>query len=157
MTVTEITNKTHGCRKTRDCWICVPAHLSHTGKKRWERKPIDKCLFRLVDELNDKGILTANCCCGHGVAPGSIILHNGITLELSKCQTYPIRPPLTDRQIQKIKEYSAAGMTLDGIASYFGQNISTINQVLEVRKCKKYSKTFSIKGTLSGRQRCSQN
>jgi len=133
MTVTEITNRTHGCRKTRDCWVCVPAHLSHSGKKHWTRKPIDKCLFRLVNQLNDKGVLTASCCCGHGVAPGSLILHNGITLELSRCEAYPIRPPLTDRLLRKIKEYSAGGMSTAGIATHFGQNISTINRILEGR------------------------
>ncbi len=109
MTVTEITNRTHGCRRTATCHVCVPAHLSCTGEAYWTDKEVDLCFADVVDALNEVGILTASCCCGHGVGSGSIILHNGITLEVPKCEV------------------------------------------------KDHSKTFSIQGTLTGRQRCSQN
>lgn len=86
MTVTEITNKTHVCRLTRECLVCIPAHLSHTGKKRWAMKPVDSCMADVIDAFNDIGMLTSSCCCGHGVAPGSIMFHNGLVFEISRCE-----------------------------------------------------------------------
>lgn len=86
MVVTEITNKTHGCRRTKTCCVCVPAHLSHTGEAYWADKEVDWCFAEVIDAFNSIDILTASCCCGHGVGPGSIILHNGINLEVSRCE-----------------------------------------------------------------------
>lgn len=57
--------------------VPIPACLSHTGKFRWDDKPIDRCLAPLIQALNDAGIHTANCCCGHGKTDGSILLHDG--------------------------------------------------------------------------------
>ncbi len=82
MTVTEITNKTHGCRETIDCCVLVPSCLSSTGEKYTNFKPVDKCLAPIVNLLNQLGVLTASCCCGHGVSSGSIILHDGTCIAI---------------------------------------------------------------------------
>jgi len=85
MTVTEITNVTHGCRRTEDCYVLVPAFLSHTGGKRWANEPVDKCLAPVINALNGVGLYTASSCCGHGIAPGSIVFHDGSELVLAQC------------------------------------------------------------------------
>ena len=38
---------------------------------------VDSCLAELVATLNNAGFHTIACCCGHGVRPGSIALHDG--------------------------------------------------------------------------------
>lgn len=64
--------------------VPMPAPLSHTGKFRWDMKGIDKCIAPIVRALNNAGIYTANCCCGHGEIDGEIILHDGRVLVLRK-------------------------------------------------------------------------
>lgn len=64
--------------------VPIPANLSHNGKARWAEKAIDRCIAPLVDALNTGGILTANCCCGHGQRPGEIILQDGRTLIITR-------------------------------------------------------------------------
>jgi len=60
--------------------VPIPAELSHTGKFRWDKKSIDKCIAPIVQALNDGGIYTSGCCCGHGKTDGNILLHDGRTL-----------------------------------------------------------------------------
>lgn len=60
--------------------VPIPANLSHTGEARWDDKGVDACIAPIVQALNDAGILTAGCCCGHGKEPGSISLQDGRTL-----------------------------------------------------------------------------
>jgi hypothetical protein len=57
--------------------VIVPAYLSHTGKAHAKIVGVDACIADQVRRLNEEGRLTANCCCGHGRGPGSIILHDG--------------------------------------------------------------------------------
>lgn len=95
MTVTEITNRTHGCREVKLCFVKIPAKLSCTGRATWQWKPVDKCLAPWVNALNGEaqkdGQLTAACCCGHGVVQGEIICHDGtkIPTEFCKLRTVP--------------------------------------------------------------------
>lgn len=56
--------------------VPIPAHLSHTGKFRWDEKLIDACIAPIVQALNDAGIYTGGCCCGHGKDTGWIALHD---------------------------------------------------------------------------------
>ena len=86
MTVTEVTNRTHGCRVTVPCLVCVPAY---NGGATWTAKEIDVCLGRLVNALNQAGAITASCCCGHGVGPGCVILQDGTQINLPRCTKYP--------------------------------------------------------------------
>lgn len=62
--------------------VPIPAHLSHTGKARWDIKAIDRCIAPIVQALNDAGIHTASCCCGHGKQDGEILLHDGRVLTI---------------------------------------------------------------------------
>jgi hypothetical protein len=66
--------------KTRDLLVSIPAHLSHTGKRRWAWKPVDSCIADIVEALNVFGIYTESSCCGHGKENGSIILQDGRVL-----------------------------------------------------------------------------
>lgn len=57
--------------------VNIPAHLSSTGSARWDVKPVDACIAPIVRTLNEGGILTSGCCCGHGKSEGSILLQDG--------------------------------------------------------------------------------
>ena len=85
MTVLEITREHHGCGRTRECVVIVPASMASNGCAHHERVPVDHCLAPRVDGLNAAGKHTAACCCGHGKGPGCIILHNGTTIETGWC------------------------------------------------------------------------
>jgi hypothetical protein len=62
--------------------VNVPAEMSHDGSPYWTEKPIDACIAGIVSALNDAGILTASCCCGHGKRQGSILLQDGRELKV---------------------------------------------------------------------------
>lgn len=62
--------------------VPIPANLSHTGKFRWCRKGVDSCIAPIVQALNDAGIYTSGCCCGHGKEEGTIFLHDGRILKI---------------------------------------------------------------------------
>lgn len=62
--------------------VLVSSDSSYTGKQRWDIKAIDRCLAPLVQALNDAGIYTASCCCGHGKYDGYIILQDGRALKI---------------------------------------------------------------------------
>ena len=64
--------------------VLVPATLSCTGKSRWVIKAVDSCIADIVQALNDAGIYTANCCCGHGSRRGEIILQDGRILYVKR-------------------------------------------------------------------------
>ena len=81
---TDESNCAHCGRKTIPLRVNIPAGLSHTGQEHWATKPIDACLAPIVEALNDAGIFTAACCCGHGQYEGSIILQDGRELVIHK-------------------------------------------------------------------------
>lgn len=45
---------------------------------------VDPCIQPLVQAINDAGILTLNCCCGHGMRPGWIALEDGRQILIAK-------------------------------------------------------------------------
>lgn len=57
--------------------LTVPATLSHSGEARVKDCGIDSCIAPIVKALNDGGVPTIACCCGHGKLPGSIVLADG--------------------------------------------------------------------------------
>ena len=67
---------------TKSIVVIVPADLSHTGKARFKLADIDECIAPIVRALNNAGILTRGCCCGHGRENGSILLQDGRMLEI---------------------------------------------------------------------------
>ena len=40
----------------------------------YHKRKIDRCIAPLIKELNDRGIMTLHCCCGHGDIQGSILI-----------------------------------------------------------------------------------
>ena len=44
---------------------------------------VDECLADEIQELNDKGIITTNSCCGHGKQSGTILIAD---TEKEKCE-----------------------------------------------------------------------
>lgn len=63
-----------------DVLVMIPASLSHTGKRRWAKKPIDSCIADLVGALQHAGIVTTGSCCGHGDTAGYLDLEDGRSL-----------------------------------------------------------------------------
>ena len=67
--------------------MCKSHGGTYEGNKRIDLAPkhgggntsahVDPCLQKLAQALNDAGMRTANCCCGHGHQPSSIILQDG--------------------------------------------------------------------------------
>lgn len=57
--------------------VPIPAALDHTGMMNWRQKPVDRCLSDIVAALNTAGVYTSSACCGHGLEPGRIALHDG--------------------------------------------------------------------------------
>jgi len=74
--------------------LIMNAELSHTGEEQLKKVPIDQCIADIVKALNDGGIKTKACCCGHGEVPGNIILADGRWLDIKKnCEDFPPPPP----------------------------------------------------------------
>ena len=65
----------HGTTETLQVWI--PADLSFNEEGHYKMAQIDACIAPIVKALNDGGVLTIGCCCGHGKGPGNIILEDG--------------------------------------------------------------------------------
>ena len=54
--------------------LCQPN--LHSGKTEvW----VDKCIAPLIQMLNDYGVRTIGCCCGHGKWKGSVFIQNKYT------------------------------------------------------------------------------
>jgi hypothetical protein len=47
-------------------------------------RDIDGCIFGLVKLLNDNGMPTIACCCGHGNQPASIVFKDGREIRIMK-------------------------------------------------------------------------
>ena len=77
----ELDNDARPCKKCGKkpviMMVPIPAFLSGTGRFRWAKKPVDGCIAQIVKALNDAGIYTSGCCCGHGRMRCSIGLHDG--------------------------------------------------------------------------------
>ena len=64
--------------------VLVPADLSCTGKAHWKLAKIDKCIASIVQALNEAGIYTRGCCCGHNKKDGYIELQDGRILVIKQ-------------------------------------------------------------------------
>ena len=62
--------------------VLVPADLSHTGEPLRRSFPIDACIAPIVRALQAAGIDMRGSCCGHGKAPGEILLADGRVLSV---------------------------------------------------------------------------
>ena len=64
--------------------VKIPADLSHTGKSRWKKARIDKCIAPIVKALQEGGIDMRGSCCGHNKRDGDIHLQDGRILIIKK-------------------------------------------------------------------------
>lgn len=55
--------------------------------------PVDACITDIVKALNDGGVKTRSCCCGHGETSGNIMLMDGRELLIRKNSPLPPPPP----------------------------------------------------------------
>jgi len=60
--------------------VPIPHDLAWNGTPHWSNKTIDNCIAPLVQALNNAGIYTASCCCGHSEELGHIWLQDGRVL-----------------------------------------------------------------------------
>jgi hypothetical protein len=74
------------CNRGDEVILRVPISedLSCSGYFHFAYKGIDCCIAPIVQALNDAGIYTSGCCCGHGKGDGSILLHDGRELVIKK-------------------------------------------------------------------------
>lgn len=77
------------CRK-RPCRSCaedrVVVQIGFPGREGSKAIDVDACIAGIVQSLNDGGVPTIACCCGHGNRPGNIVLADG--RELVICPDY---------------------------------------------------------------------
>ncbi len=55
----------------------LPVKLAHPKQNGQQIAHVDACIQSMVQALNDAGLQTLNCCCGHGQRPGWIALEDG--------------------------------------------------------------------------------
>ena len=60
--------------------VRIPADLSSTGRVKWRRIGIDRCIAPIVAALQAGGIHMRASCCGHGGVAGRIELEDGRVL-----------------------------------------------------------------------------
>lgn len=59
----------------------------------WHLVAVDACLAELVQAMNNAGIITLGCCCGHGKFPPSIIVSiESVALMTEHGYSYGPRP-----------------------------------------------------------------
>lgn len=66
--------------------VTILAEGSHTGKEREDMKKIDACLAPLVKMLNEYGIKTCACCCGHGKTKKSWVMIDSRNIQFGKIE-----------------------------------------------------------------------
>ncbi len=65
------------CERRRDVLVKVKTPTDSDCKiTHWAEKGIDKCIAPIVKALNDIGMYTEECCCGHGETEGYIRLYD---------------------------------------------------------------------------------
>ena len=55
----------------------VEVQVHHVGEIRLGLVDVDKCIAPIISALNEVGIATEGCCCGHGKTTGHITLTDG--------------------------------------------------------------------------------
>ena len=57
--------------------LATQVKLAHPKKDGRTHAPVDPCIARIAQALNDVGLQTIASCCGHGKQPGNIMLEDG--------------------------------------------------------------------------------
>ena len=90
--------------------VHIDADLSYTGRARWTRAGIDKCIAPIVKALQKGGINMRGSCCAHGKGPGQIDLSDGRMIRIyPKVTGWPERlrnydTPKTRFEIREVRE-----------------------------------------------------
>jgi hypothetical protein len=66
--------------------VRIPKDLSCSGRAKWKRMRIDRCIAPIVQALQEGGINMRGSCCGHGRGDGEIELADGRKLTLLKTE-----------------------------------------------------------------------
>ena len=105
--------------------VRVVARLSHTGRARLVRKPIDRCIAPIVRALQAEGLDMLGSCCGHGQADGEILLADGRTLVVKE-------PRLTAKETRRLR--SEAGISMAECGRAWGYSRSYLCDVEKGRR-----------------------
>lgn len=73
----------HGITKT----VILNRPREVSGKTRVQ---VDSCIAKEIQMLNDNGVRTLGCCCGHGKYEKSILIHE-TSVDLAKALGYKAR------------------------------------------------------------------
>jgi len=68
--------------------VKIPADLSCSGRAKWKKMQIDKCIAPIVKALQEGGINMRGSCCGHGKTLGQIDLQDNRILLIADAQAY---------------------------------------------------------------------
>lgn len=60
--------------------VRIPSDLSFSGRAKWKRMKIDRCIAPIVAALQAGGVNMRGSCCGHGRGDGEIELEDGTLL-----------------------------------------------------------------------------
>ncbi|PUB82409.1 MAG: hypothetical protein DBP02_15265 [gamma proteobacterium symbiont of Ctena orbiculata] len=78
--------------------------------------PVDPCIADIVQSLNDSGLQTLACCCGHGETNGRISLEDGrelILMSFDEAQALDAKEKrLTDAEVRDIINADGCDKTL---------------------------------------------
>lgn len=61
------------CRQGKTVPVLVQREYN-CSTSNWHAVPVDRCIAPLVQELNNRGIVTLGSCCGHGIFNGDIVI-----------------------------------------------------------------------------------
>ena len=89
---------------TVDVAVMVPAHLSYSGVRHLKTAHIDACIAPLVKAMNEIGMETVSCCCGHGKHRPCINLADGRALVICEAP----EDPLLEKLLRPFKEAPCA-------------------------------------------------
>ena len=70
----------HGTTKE----INVIRRANRSVEDGWHKRHVDACIADHVQLMNERGIITLGCCCGHGEYKGHILVSKGSEILLKK-------------------------------------------------------------------------
>lgn len=62
------------CKWGTDKLIYVIRRNNPYIKDGWHAMAVDACIADYVQEMNNRGIITTGCCCGHGKDPAEVLI-----------------------------------------------------------------------------------
>jgi hypothetical protein len=62
------------CKWGTDRFIYVIRRNNDVILDGWHRIAVDACIAEYVQEMNNRGVITVGCCCGHGKEEGVVLV-----------------------------------------------------------------------------------